>query len=80
MDNEFPAVTVLIRGMSVKEVLEKLGGIGRDKPVRAVSMADVFAERDEYKKYADFFVDSACQSCRGNWDEWMIELEEQGDL
>ena len=78
MDNE--AITVMVRGLSMKDVIERLGGMGRDKPVRAASFGDVFAERDEYKKYADFFVDSACHSCKDNWDEWMIELEEQGDL
>jgi hypothetical protein len=76
MDDEFAPVTVMVRGLSVKEIIEKLGGMGRDKPIRAISFSDVFAECAEYKKYAEFFVDRCCQNCKDDWAD-MIEMEMQ---
>jgi hypothetical protein len=77
MDHE--AITIMVRGLSIKEILEKLGGIGIDKPVRAISVGDVFAERDNYKKYADFCEDYACPNCQALFLE-IQEMENQGDL
>ncbi len=74
-------ITVRVCGLSLKEVLEKLGGMGRGQPVRAASIGDVFAERDEYKKYADFFKDYACPDCQDKWNELHdLEMQEEEAL
>jgi hypothetical protein len=75
MDNE--AITVMVRGLSVGEIIERLGGMGRNTPIRAVSMSDVFAERDKYKKDSDFLLDHVCENCKNSWADMLLFNEQE---
>lgn len=70
-------ITVRVCGLSLKEVLEKLGGMGRGQPVRAISLGDVFAERDKYKRDSDFLLDHACENCKNSWADMLLFNEQE---
>jgi len=47
-------ITIRTNGLEAQDVLEKLGGIGRDKPVRAISIGtDLFAKETAVQKWLD---------------------------
>ena len=47
------AVTLMVRGLSVAEIMDKLGGMGRDKPIKAMEIGDLFDRESRVKAVID---------------------------